>query len=408
MEKVIKKDDNGIVNEKKRSKKLKKKKLEKEKMNMMLSFETNDDSEEQNQIPMIKKPKKSILADGMNHIEYKSHMNDTNFFSTSTLITQKNEIPSEDISIVKKSPILSKIDGNSDEEKLKQRKERFMKETQKEKSYQESLFQTSITLYPNNTKKATDINSIVGTCTIIEKPFLRLITKPDPSKIRPLPVLKLALKHIMKNWRDNENYEYVLSQLKSIRQDLTVQNIQNKFTVYVYQTHARIALEKQDLKEFQQCLISLRQLYDLGIPGDTVEFYSYQLLLDLIQNNTIAINSFLQQYIYLIHEPCIQHSISVIKSIYTTNSEQFWILYTHSPNMSNYLIDNLIPKFRRTLLKSILLTYLPTLSFDYIQSILGFSSREDLFDYLSNYKFIYNHDSDSLDMKTNRSLYNSI
>ena len=81
---------------------------------------------------------------------------------------------------------------------------------------------------------------IQGTCTNLEKKYLRLTTAADPSLVRPERVLKESVEMIKRKWKGREvDYLYVCEQFKSIRQDLTVQHIKNAFTVKVREGEGR-------------------------------------------------------------------------------------------------------------------------------------------------------------------------
>lgn len=188
---------------------------------------------------------------------------------------------------------------------------------------------------------------IVGTCETLEKKYLRLTAPPVPSNVRPERVLRQTLDLLKKKWRKESNYSYICDQFKSMRQDLTVQRIKNEFTVSVYEIHARIALEKGDVGEYNQCQTQLRSLYALGLDGNPVEFKAYRILYFIHTANRTGLNDTLADLTAAEKEERpIKHALSVRSAVALGNYHKFFQLYLDTPNMGAYLMDMFVVRER--------------------------------------------------------------
>ncbi|KAF5496051.1 THP3-like protein [Colletotrichum fructicola] len=180
---------------------------------------------------------------------------------------------------------------------------------------------------------------VVGTSETLEKRYLRLTAPPVPSQVRPERVLHKTMDLLKKKWKKEGNYSYICDQLKSMRQDLTVQRIKNDFTVSVYELHARIALEKGDL--------------------------------DLTTAEK--------------EERPIKHAMQVRSALALGNYHKFFQLYLDTPNMGAYLMDMFVVRERLAALCNICKAYKPDVKLRFITEELGFESDVDAAQFIVDY-----------------------
>ena len=192
----------------------------------------------------------------------------------------------------------------------------------------------------NSPSPDANTGPVVGTSQSLEKKYFRLTAPPKPETVRPLPILKQTIDFLIRKWKDEHNYGYICDQFKSLRQDLTVQHIKNEFTVRVYEAHARIALEKGDLGEYNQCQTQLRALYKLNLGGCPGEFLAYRIFYFIHTCNRTGMNDVLADLTPSDKQhPAVQHALQVRKALAAGNYHKFFRLYDDPPNMGGYLMD---------------------------------------------------------------------
>ncbi|CAL4953779.1 unnamed protein product [Urochloa decumbens] len=222
-----------------------------------------------------------------------------------------------------------------------------------------------------------DALTIKGTCQEIEKEYLRLTRAPDPAEVRPEDVLQKALRMVETS---KKNYLYKCDQLKSIRQDLTVQRIQNELTIKVYETHARLAIQSGDLPEYNQCQSQLKRLYGEGVKGCNVEFSAYNLLCVMLHSNSkrdlLSLMASLPKEAK--KDATVKHALEVRSAVLSGNYVLFFKLYKVAPNLNSCLMDLYAEQMRFEAIKCMSKSYRPTVPVRYAAQVLGFVGVDEV------------------------------
>ena len=233
---------------------------------------------------------------------------------------------------------------------------------------------------------------IVGTSTALEKSYFRLTSAPDPATVRPPAVLRVALERVLAQWREAGEYGYLCDQVKAIRQDLTVQHVQDAFTVLVYEAHARVALQVGDLSEYNQCQTQLRALYaevgdaDPAARAHEVEFLMYRLCYLIITGNQGAISALLRELGEGQRgETAIAHVLRMRRAVAVDDFYTFLRGYRQTPYGGVHLLRHVVGRMRLMGLRALVRGYKPMkVEVRMFQESLGFGGREECVRYLVN------------------------
>lgn len=257
--------------------------------------------------------------------------------------------------------------------------------------------------------------TVKGYCQVLEKSYLRLTSPPRAELVRPQEVLSRHLQNLKRKWRvyreklyspanmqgssgDELSYTWFCSQFKAIRQDLTVQRIFNALSVDVYETHAKIALQENDLNEYNQSQTQLKELYFmlthqasvkencLTVPGleNHNEFIAYRIIYYVFltgnQKYDGGSSDLLKIMISLTsvqrNDPAIIHALKVRVAVAEHDYHAFFRLQDVCPNLGAYLMDTLVPQIRAHGLRLMIQTYRPSIAVKFVLKEVGFSVEE--------------------------------
>ena len=207
---------------------------------------------------------------------------------------------------------------------------------------------------PDNTLSIDwDRYAISGTCKALEKAYFRLTSAPDPSTVRPAPVLRKALARLVGLIASGDvNYFYSQDKFKGMRQDCVVQALKGDLPVAIYEAHARAALEYGDTAEYNQCQGQLRGLYTQK--NRKPEFIAYRILYQSVfwflnRNKgeiVVGLLESLGDAEGVANNANVSHALKVRQALVSANYSAFFRLYDSAPALGRALMDLAVPKLR--------------------------------------------------------------
>ena len=229
---------------------------------------------------------------------------------------------------------------------------------------------------------------IIGTSQKLEKKYFRLTEVPDPSTVRPLPVLKRSLKHILKRYENKEvDYRFVLDQFRSIRLDMGIQRVRDEFTVKVYEENALFCLEIGDADQFNKCQMKLYELYNEGIAGRKSEFLMYRVLYLILNSEKSVLARFLkEQSLKDLESKPLKEALKLKKSLVLGNIDYVFGQLETGFQGTKYLLKLFLDKLRIWGLIVISKSYGKSIKMEYVRVKLRFEGLHEMIEFLEKHE----------------------
>ncbi|ELP87324.1 leukocyte receptor cluster member, putative [Entamoeba invadens IP1] len=258
--------------------------------------------------------------------------------------------------------------------------------------------QSNIELFEDKpeTNLRDDKENLVGTSQALEKHYFRVKGIPKSSEVRPEVVLKQAFKFVMDNFKKTNDYDYICDQLKGIRQDLTLQHIEDEFSVQVYELHAHLSLENQDISEFIQCASALKNLYHTmkrPIDDEKVILYSASMILCNMDGKNVspAAHYTLIRDIpdSILTHPTIQLALNIKKAFVVGDYFTFFNLYTTAITQFKLILVLAIDKVRINTAYTLFYAVRPTIDVEHFKKYLFFKDDEDYTQFITKHPIVF-------------------
>ena len=265
-------------------------------------------------------------------------------------------------------------------------------------------------------------DGIVGTCTEVERRYVRVQSQPDPKTVRPASILQRSLQAVARREAAGEAYDDTGDFYMSICQDLRLQQIEDKLTVEAREGFAICAMRARvghpgeekgmDTKALSDCLLHLHSLYGKNARQPRqLEFAVYRFLMWLgltakgAPDATAHLNSSLKELAAFSPHPAVSHATDVMAAVLAGDSRRYFDLTASPPASAReqcHVHDTLLaPAVRRRAYETVLKAYKFVIPLQTLTQLFGLQGAE-MTDWLDEMQAVYDADSQLLDVDASK------